>query len=157
MTDLAAALLRDVPTRYHFLNDPRTFLSHAEVLAALTRALDPALAEQVEALRAERDGLLTTWAESRERHLAAEAEVSALQAEIVTLKEREEKLRTLLEGWLELASHCDIAEGVCCCGESMNGHSNPMDCGHTPLDHGAYIAVQLGEETRAALTTEART
>lgn len=28
----------------------------------------------------------------------------------------------------------------------------PMDCGHTPLDHGVYIAVQLGEKTRAALT-----
>jgi hypothetical protein len=26
-----------------------------------------------------------------------------------------------------------------------------MDCGHTPLDHGTYIAIQLAEKTRATL------
>jgi hypothetical protein len=23
---------------------------------------------------------------------------------------------------------------TCCCGEDMETHSNPMDCGHTPVD-----------------------
>lgn len=52
----------------------------------------------------------------------------------------------LLEAWVELSEHCSIEEGVCCCGDSMENHS-----GHTPLDHGTYIATRLGEETRATL------
>lgn len=56
-----------------------------------------------------------------------------------------------LEAWLELAAHCSIEEGVCCCGDNMENHSNPMDCGHSPFDHGAYVAGQLIESTRTAL------
>lgn len=105
------------------------------------------------ALRAERDAWQTRAMEQMNRATKASQEAAAA---IVDLEAEVEKLRTLLEGWLQLASHCDISEGVCCCGESMEGHSNPMDCGHTPLDHGTYIAVQLGKETRAAITTEER-
>jgi hypothetical protein len=61
------------------------------------------------------------------------------------------RLRDALEGWLELASHCTIEDGVCCCGDDMKNHANPMDCGHSPVDHGAYMARHLEEITRAAL------
>jgi phage shock protein A len=57
----------------------------------------------------------------------------------------------LLEAWGDVAVHCSIEEGVCCCGDNMENHTNPMDCGHTPLDHGTYIAIQLAEKTRATL------
>lgn len=56
-----------------------------------------------------------------------------------------------LERWLELASHCAIEEGVCCCGDNMEGHSEPMNCGHSPVDHGSYIAQHLVESSLAAL------
>ena len=57
----------------------------------------------------------------------------------------------LLEAWVEVAEHCSIEEGVCCCGDNMNGHSHPMSCGHSPVDHGAYIASQLEKTTRTHL------
>ena len=57
----------------------------------------------------------------------------------------------VLEAWGDVAVHCSIEEGVCCCGDNMENHTNPMDCGHTPLDHGTYIAIQLAEKTRATL------
>lgn len=37
-------------------------------------------ADRIEALVKERDGLLTTWAESRERHLSSEARAERLEA-----------------------------------------------------------------------------
>lgn len=57
----------------------------------------------------------------------------------------------LLEAWINVAAHCTIEEGVCCCGDSMDTHAEPMDCGHSPFDHGAYIAKGLVEETNAIL------
>jgi hypothetical protein len=27
-----------------------------------------------------------------------------------------------------------VSSGVCCCGDDMNKHGNPMDCGHNPVD-----------------------
>lgn len=27
-----------------------------------------------------------------------------------------------------------VGTGVCCCGDDMQRHSNPMDCGHSPRD-----------------------
>ena len=56
-----------------------------------------------------------------------------------------------LESWMELAAHCSIEEGVCCCGDDMKNHSVPMNCGHSPTDHGEYIAEMLVETTRATL------
>ena len=57
----------------------------------------------------------------------------------------------LLEAWINVATHCTIEEGVCCCGDSMDTHAEPMDCGHSPVDHGAYIVESLVEETNATL------
>ena len=56
-----------------------------------------------------------------------------------------------LKDWLELAEHCSITDGVCCCGENMENHSEPMECGHSPVDHAAYVARYMIESTRAAL------
>ena len=56
-----------------------------------------------------------------------------------------------LEGWVNVYTHCTIKEGVCCCGDDMNGHKPPMNCGHTPLDHGDYIASGLAKQTETTL------
>lgn len=56
-----------------------------------------------------------------------------------------------LEAWLEVAKHCSITEGVCCCGDNMKGHADPMDCGHTPTDHGTYHAHMLVKSTQSAI------
>jgi hypothetical protein len=60
-------------------------------------------------------------------------------------------LRTLLNRWVGVVEQCSVTTGVCCCGEPMEGHSDPMFCGHSPVDMGAYHAGLLLEETRAAL------
>ncbi len=50
-----------------------------------------------------------------------------------------------------LVSNVDCSSGVCCCGDSMEGHSDPMYCGHTPTDSGWYAASSLLEKARAAI------
>ena len=77
--------------------------------------------------------------------------VKWLEAKLAENEVRLRKAVELLEAWGDVAVHCSIEEGVCCCGDNMENHTNPMDCGHTPLDHGTYIAIQLAEETRATL------
>lgn len=42
-------------------------------------------------------------------------------------------------------------EGVCCCGDSMDRHSDPMSCGHSPVDMGDYYASNALAAARAAL------
>jgi hypothetical protein len=70
--------------------------------------------------------------------------VEALEAKLA-------KAVGLLEAWVNVAAHCTIEEGVCCCGDNMDTHSDPMDCGHLPVDHGAYVARGLVKETNATL------
>lgn len=54
----------------------------------------------------------------------------------------EEKFIKELVGFIKYAQ---VASGVCCCGESMNNHSSPMSCGHTPTDvwdHSVYLLLE---------------
>lgn len=95
------------------------------------------------------------WAE---RALRAEAKLALrtgeADAKTTIIKELEAKLAKVvetLESWLELSMHCTIEEGVCCCGDSMDTHANPMDCGHVPVDHGAYVAMLLVESSNTIL------
>lgn len=36
--------------------------------------------------------------------------------------------------------------GVCCCGEDMERHSDPMWCGHMPVDSFDYYTQELFQE-----------
>lgn len=36
--------------------------------------------------------------------------------------------------FLDFLECAPVGSGVCCCGESMEGHSSPMECGHSPVD-----------------------
>lgn len=60
----------------------------------------------------------------------------------------------LLEALLACAGaleQADTSEGFCCCGDSMERHGNPMDCGHSPVDAGDYQASQVIAQARAAI------
>ena len=81
------------------------------------------------------------------------ADITAIPAADPLADPRVKALVEALEAWVELTEHCSIEDGVCCCGDNMEGHNSPMNCGHSPVDHGAYIAGQLRESTLAALAT----
>lgn len=87
----------------------------------------------------------------RDAILAIDPDAQAALDRYVLSDPRVKTLVEHLERWLELASHCAIEEGICCCGDNMDGHSDPMNCGHSPVDHGSYIAQHLVESTSATL------
>jgi hypothetical protein len=45
----------------------------------------------------------------------------------------------LLERAKSIFDHCDVSDGRCCCGDSMDKHPDPYSCGHSPVDHGGYV------------------
>lgn len=51
--------------------------------------------------------------------------------ESAVLIERQAAQIEMMRDFIETAP---VSTGVCCCGESMEGHSSPMSCGHTPVD-----------------------
>ena len=52
---------------------------------------------------------------------------------------------------LGMLQNCSVTSGVCCCGEEIDRHSRAMDCGHTPVDSGAYYAQSLFKDVTAAI------
>ena len=84
-------------------------------------------------------------------HYASVELIEALADRIEELEAKLAKAVGLLEAWVNVAAHCTIEEGVCCCGDSMDTHAEPMDCGHSPVDHGAYVASRLVDDTSATL------
>lgn len=61
------------------------------------------------------------------------------------LGERERIVR-LLDNAAAIFSNCVVEDGVCCCGDNMSNHPQPMNCGHSPVDHGAYVTAQWMDE-----------
>ncbi len=57
-----------------------------------------------------------------------------------------------LKQWMDIAKECPISNGTCCCGDAMENHPSPMNCGPSPVDQGAYMAGMALDTTRAALT-----
>lgn len=35
---------------------------------------------------------------------------------------------------LAFMENAPVASGICCCGDEMDRHGNPMYCGHSPVD-----------------------
>ena len=124
----------------------------AQQIKARIRALAPAdgLAA-VEALRVEaRENAMQALASMGQAQEAYEAQLEA-EAELAAAQQREAALTKALEACVASLERVDTAEGVCCCGDSMDRHSDPMSCGHSPVDMGDYYAGQALESARAAL------
>lgn len=85
----------------------------------------------------ERDGLLTTWAESRERHLAAEATVATLTAQVEAMR-----------GALEQIAGSDIQSFM------IDARVGPHTVSHNRRYCDAPDVARLLKIARAALTTE---
>jgi len=98
---------------------------------------DMAAADRIEALGREKTYLLDRAMEQDDRTEAAEARlakaVDALRATTASIE------------------HADMSDGVCCCGDNMDGHADPMSCGHSPTDMGEYYAHKAVEMARAVL------
>jgi len=52
---------------------------------------------------------------------------------------------------LDCLAQCSVESGVCCCGDDMAKHSNPMNCGHSPVDSGAYYTELAADKLRALI------
>jgi hypothetical protein len=66
-------------------------------------------------------------------------------------KARIAELEALVSRGRAIMENCSVTTGVCCCGDDMEKHTSPMDCGHSPVDNGTYTADQWHEEACAAL------
>lgn len=118
-TDLAAALLRDVPRHggWHAL-DPVPVMYEAEVISALSRALDPALTERAgEVLKR----LGTQFSALEELGMYVKANTSLLAQDLITTllaqnaalrAERDRYLRHLTAGVENLNAYKDRAEAA---------------------------------------------
>ena len=69
----------------------------------------------------------------------------------MTTTTREAALEAALNDCIAAIEHADMADGVCCCGDNMENHSEPMNCGHSPVDAGEYHAHQVLTAARTAL------
>lgn len=50
-----------------------------------------------------------------------------------------------IEQLCNFIKHAQVSSGVCCCGDSMEGHPSPMACGHSPVDMWDYHSAKLLE------------
>ena len=70
---------------------------------------------------------------------------------VVALIADNAKLRAALIVWEAAYDNTLMRSGVCCCGDDMETHSPPMNCGHSPVDSGEYYASSAIMQTRAVL------
>ena len=61
------------------------------------------------------------------------------------------RLEAALRGLLSTVERLNISEGVCCCGDDMATHAEPMSCGHTPVDAGHYHHGNAIQQARDAI------
>jgi hypothetical protein len=57
----------------------------------------------------------------------------------------------LIRGMQGILANCAVESDVCMCGEDMRTHSDPMSCGHCPVDSGAHHAASLLEDVNKFL------
>lgn len=62
-----------------------------------------------------------------------------------------DRVKACLQNLVATVEMSDTSSGCCCCGDDMERHSNPMYCGHSPVDQGDYIASKNIEEARALI------
>lgn len=91
-----------------------------------------AQAAEIALLKKESDHFNRCWDVQLARAEAAEAEVARLTEELA-------RVRELINHAASIFTNCEVTDGSCCCGDSMDNHPHPMNCGHSPVDHGSYV------------------
>ena len=66
--------------------------------------------------------------------------------QIVDLQKQVDSLNKKYDALLEFIKHAQVSSGVCCCGESMENHSSPLNCGHSPVDMWDYAVSKFVED-----------
>lgn len=89
-------------------------------------------------------------------HTVVKVKAAATLADERTLIEalKLPEIAALVEDTERLVSICEVAglaTGVCCCGDNIEGHSDPMSCGHSPVDMWDYHGNAIIETVRATL------
>ena len=109
-------------------------------------------------IEAAADAVERELADLRAKLAQSAADNNGLVKLVMVTHENNEALRAKLAVAVEAIEACvasleraDTTEGVCCCGDSMEQHSDPMSCGHSPVDMGNYYASKAIEAARAAL------
>ena len=85
----------------------------------------------------------------------ARAAIAKATGEDARLIAAEPELLFLVRGLVDLLGNCSVESGVCCCGDDMRSHADPMNCGHSPVDSGAYAALSLYERAVEVLAKAA--
>lgn len=52
----------------------------------------------------------------------------------------------LSERLMDFITHAEVSSGVCCCGDYMQGHADPMASGHSPVDMWDNAVLEFGRE-----------
>ena len=93
-----------------------------------------------------------TALESLSRELA-EAREDA-ERNLTDARKRCSELTALVDTAASIFENCSVESGMCCCGEPMEGHPDPMSCGHSATDHGGYVSVGWHNRARSVLSRE---
>ncbi|TGV26372.1 hypothetical protein [Mesorhizobium sp. M4B.F.Ca.ET.143.01.1.1] len=56
--------------------------------------------------------------------------------------------------FIEFVKSAPVSSGVCCCGDDMETHPEPISCGHTPVDQWHYSLSQWLDQIAAVPVTE---
>lgn len=117
------------------------YISEDQAVEAFYYAARKDLEQEVERLRKDR-GIEHDTANA---HIFEAAE---LRQQLAAAQAREQQLRKLIE-------HAPVSSGVCCCGDSMDRHPDPMVCGHSPVDQWDWAVLSLLKETQDTTALEA--
>jgi len=96
------------------------------------------------------DAALSALAPIRSAEILA-AEANERARALGQAAEHINRLEAALRGLLSTVERLDISEGVCCCGDDMATHAEPMSCGHTPVDAGHYHHGNAIQQARDAI------
>ena len=130
------------------------FIDAFRAAAAALSALAPVRAQEIAAARAEEQGYRHTQVAALKQVHAAEilaAEANERARALGQAAEHINRLEAALRGLLSTVERLDISEGVCCCGDDMATHAEPMSCGHTPVDAGHYHHGNAIQQARDAI------
>lgn len=61
------------------------------------------------------------------------------------------RLRNAISRCADFIEHADVSSGVCGCGDSMEGHADPMVSGHVAVDEWDWSASCMVQELRAII------